>query len=119
MSDLANVNFQILVKMHNGDVGRAEAAWKKICQLGRYGNVPPSYQGGLDVKGLKNGLEDVKSGHFAYEVETYAPGQNAHTQFAPTLEDDIKRIEDLAAGDNPKGSWRDTVYDTPVKGDWK
>lgn len=100
---LANVNFEILLKMHNGDMGRAKAAWEQICSLGRYGNVPLTYEGGLDVKGLKNGLEDVKSGHYEYEVKTYAPGHKATlTQFAPTLEDDIKRIEDLAAGDKPK-----------------
>jgi hypothetical protein len=103
MTELANVNFEILLKMHGGNVERAKHAWQQICQLGRYGNVPETYQGGLDVKGLKNALEDVKSGHYEYEVKTYAPGhKGVATQFSPTLEDDIKQIEDLAAGDKPK-----------------
>lgn len=102
--ELANVNFQILLKMHNGDVGRAEAAWKKICQLGRYGDVPTSYQGGLDVKGLKIALDENKTGQRAFEMQTRATGKEG--TFVPalseTLEDDIKRIEDLAAGDRPE-----------------
>lgn len=103
MSELANVNFELLVKMHNGDLGRAKAAWERICQLGRYGAVPPTYEGGLDVKGLKAALEDINSGQYEYELKTYAKGQRAvQTQFAPTLGDDIKRIEDLAAGDRPQ-----------------
>lgn len=103
MSELANVNFAILVKMHGGDLGRAKAAWERICQLGRYGNVPPTYEGGLDVKGLKNALEDTRNGQYEYEVRTFAPGHGgAPRQFSPTLEDDIKKIEDLAAGDKVK-----------------
>lgn len=104
MTELNNVNFQILVQQHGGNVARAKEAWEQICLLGRYGNVPHLYAGGLDVKGLKNALEDVKSGHYEHEVKTFAVGlPRQEPQFSPTLEDDIKQIEDLAAGDKPKG----------------
>jgi hypothetical protein len=101
MTEIANINFQILVKMHNGDVGRAKAAWDQICQLGRYGNVPPTYEGGLDVKGLKIALEEKEERKA--DVRTYAPGHGGvPNQFSPTLADDIKKIEDLAVGDKPR-----------------
>lgn len=90
--------------MHNGDMGRARAAWEKICQLGRYGNIPITYEGGLDVKGLKIALDEQKTGESEqYAIKTYAAGKGGTDapQMSVTLSDDIKRIEDLAAGDKP------------------
>lgn len=104
-----NVSFQILLKMHNDDVARAKEAWEAICKLGRYGDIPPTYEGGLDVKGLRIARDEIESGQYEYEVRTAAQGVKmggplggAERQFSPTLADDIKRIEDLASGDRPK-----------------
>lgn len=109
MTEIANVNFQILLKMHNGNFARAKEAWEGICKLGRYGDVPHTYEGGLDVKGLRIALDEQQSGQHEYEVRTGARGVQmsgssggALPEMSPTLADDLKRIEDLASGDRPK-----------------
>lgn len=98
---LANVNFEILLKMHNGDMGRATQAWKKICSLGQYGDVPPEYEGGLDVKGLRIADEETKQGTYKRANPLYGkrPAQPIFLTKAPIQSDDIKRIEDIASGD--------------------
>lgn len=105
MSEIANVNFEILLKMHNGDVGRATQAWKKICSLGQFGDVPPSYQGGLDVKGLHVAADETQQGSYVRGNPKFGqPGQPEILYIAPIRRDDIKRIEDLASGDKPQGA---------------
>lgn len=101
---IANVNFEILVKMHGGDVGRAKQAWDKICSLGKYGDVPPTYQGGLDVRGLQIADEESKEGSYRRANPLYGRVMNQPEILttAPVSSDDIKRIEDIAAGDKPK-----------------
>lgn len=83
MSDLHHVSYQILLKAHNGDHAKATAAWEAICRLGGYGSVPTTYEGGLDVTGLRISLETPRP------------------DLPQATKDDIKRIEDLAAGDKP------------------
>lgn len=103
MSQIANVNFEILLKMHNGDKGRALAAWNKICSLGKFGDVPPSYQGGLDVKGLNIAAEESEQGSYVRGNPKFGqPGQAPELYVAPIGRDEIKRIEDLASGDKVK-----------------
>lgn len=103
MSQLANVNFEILLKMHNGDIGRATQAWKKICSLGQFGDVPPAYEGGLDVKGLQIAAEESEQGSYVRgNPKAGQAGQPPVLYIAPVDRDNIKRIEDLAAGDQPK-----------------
>ena len=77
MTEINNVNFRLLLESHNGDMGKALAAWQRICSLGGYGDVSPQYEGGLDVKGLMHGREGMIS------------------------EDALKRLQDLVSGDNP------------------
>ena len=75
-----NVNFQLLLRAHNGDVAKAQKAWAGICNIGRFGNVPSSYEGGLDLYGARVAIDEGRS----------------------TLSmDDIKKIEDMASGDSP------------------
>lgn len=99
-----NVNFEILLKMHNGDMGRARAAWDKICALGKYGDVPPTYEGGLDVKGLQIAAEETEQGTYKRMNPLYGkvPAQPIYLTTAPISADDVKRIEDIAAGDKVK-----------------
>jgi hypothetical protein len=82
---LDHVNFQLLLKQHGGNFERAKQAWDAICQLGHYGNVPHTYDGGLDIKGIRLRLEEE--------------GRRASAIWASG--DDVKRIEDIAAGDDP------------------
>lgn len=104
MSQIANVNFEILLKMHGGDMGRAQAAWNKICALGKYGDVPATYSGGLDVRGLQVADEETKQGVYKRMNPLYGKvlGQPEFVTTAPISSDDVKRIEDLASGDKVK-----------------
>lgn len=98
---LNNVSFQLLLKMHNGDVNRATEAWRTICRLGRFGDIPTSYDGGLDIKGLRIFRDEFDQGgnpEFAKESR----GSQHDDVPTPASADDIKRIEDIAAGDKPK-----------------
>ncbi len=108
---LNNVNFRILLQQHNGNLERAQAAWRQILSLGGYGNVPFEYEGGVDVKGLRVLLEErqqKQSQAEAFNIQSYAKGTQAFTTHQPVpetfsdLDDRIKKIEDLAAGDKPK-----------------
>lgn len=107
---LDNVNYRILLQQHGGDEIRARAAWQRILGLGGYGNVPFEYEGGLDVKGLRVVVDERKqkqSQGVAYNVTSHARGNEAYTmpsnlpQAPSDLEDRIKEIEDITAGDNP------------------
>lgn len=100
MTLLDNVNFKLLLAAHNGDEGRALQAWKKICSLGQFGDVPASYEGGLDVKGLNIAAEQSEQGDYIRGNPKFGqPGQPPELYIAPIPRDDIKRIEDIASGD--------------------
>lgn len=110
MTHLNNVNYQILLKQHNGDEGRARAAWRQILGLGGYGDVPFEYEGGLDVQGLRVLVDEQKqkqSQAVAFNVQSYASGTRAQLarqnvpQAPSDLGDRIKQIEDIASGDKP------------------
>lgn len=100
MEALQNVNFQILLKQHGGNFPQAKAAWERICSLGGFGQVPVTYEGGLDLGGLRTALQE--SDQDKYEVKFQGAQESYHIPLSPTLSDDIKRIEDLAAGDTAK-----------------
>lgn len=98
---LDNVNFEILLKQHGGNFARAKQAWDAICRLGKFGDVPLTYEGGLDVKGIRIFIDEQSQGgnpqFMRRDPETGRP-------MPPIFEhnaDDLKRIEDIAAGDNP------------------
>jgi hypothetical protein len=109
---LNNINFKILLKAHNNDFGKAKDAWDKICSMGKFGNVPHTYEGGLDMQGMRTMLDEQKQGQqtavtlnagyavgYGGQIEranTLAPSWDTHE-----LADRIKRIEDIASGDNP------------------
>src|SRR4051812_10141015 len=59
---LDNISFRLLLQQHGGDVRRATEAWEKICQLGNFGNIPTSYEGGLDIKSLRIYRDEVDQG---------------------------------------------------------
>lgn len=100
MTQLNNVNFELLLKAHNGDYARAETAWNYICKLGKYGDVSPGYEGGLDVKGLRISLDEIKNG---VRFQRYDPAKQKPMAVPETVTaDDLKRIEDMAAGDRPE-----------------
>jgi hypothetical protein len=67
-----NVTFELIKRQHGA---KAPEVWKRICELGMFGNVPQEYAGGLDVGGLRHDFGGAVS------------------------EDAVKRIEDLVAGD--------------------
>jgi hypothetical protein len=99
---LHNINFQLLLKQHGGNMSRAMQAWHRICQLGGFGNVPPSYAGGLDLQSLRTAL-DEQGDYRRYEATTFGEKSGEMTGVvSPTLSDDIARIEDIASGDSPK-----------------
>ena len=115
-----NVNFQILLKQHNGDFPRAKKAWDTILGLGGYGDVPHEYEGGLDVQGLRILLDERKQKQSQAQVMTMHKGQVMHVpQCPPDLEDRIKKIEDIASGDHPDRAWKHETAATPPKGEWK
>ena len=115
---LNNVNFAILLKQHNGDYTRAKQAWDRILQLGRFGDVPHTYAGGLDVQGLRVMLDERKQKQqqaltlnvgFAYDTRTKnIDGANRLAPEAPgDLQDRISHIEDIASGDDPNKKYFD------------
>lgn len=98
-----NVNFQILLKQHGGDQIRALAAWQKILKLGRFGDVPHTYAGGLDVGGLRTLADERSQKQYQAEVMSFYKGNAVPIQECGNddLGDRIKQIEDIAAGDSP------------------
>ena len=89
---LDNVNFRVLLAQHGGDVTRAKKAWARILQLGRFGEQKQNQKQaitlnvGFSFDGRKKSVEQ----------------ENVLAPEAPTdLEDRIKRIEDIASGDDP------------------
>lgn len=102
---MKNVNFQLLLKAHNGDVGRAVQAWDAICSLGGFGNVPPNYEGGLDLQGLRQANDETTQGSYVRANPAHmVPGQSPFLYVAPVAADDVKKIEDIASGDTPQGA---------------
>ena len=110
---LDNVNFRVLLAQHGGDYTRAKKAWDRILGLGRFGDVPHEYEGGLDVSSMRRMLDERKQNQrqaltlnvgFQYDKRTGSTEQaNQLAPEAPTdLEDRIKRIEDIASGDDPE-----------------
>lgn len=100
---LDNVNFQILLKQHGGNFERARQAWDAILRLGGYGDVPMTYEGGLDVRGLRILADERSQGQSQAVVMTIHRGETTPVpQAADDLEDRIKQIEDIASGDKPK-----------------
>ena len=97
MSNLNHVSFEILLKAHGGDHGKAQKAWNAICHLGGYGNIPTNYTGGLDVKGLYIAQEEFDNPR---SRKIGLDGLPMPLPPPPTS-DDMKRLEDLAAGDKP------------------
>lgn len=96
---LNHVSYAILLKQHGGNHGMATQAWNAICQLGGFGNVPTSYEGGLDVKGISIARDEFDQGEGPFLRVT--PDRRP-ISFEPPTADDIKRIEDYAAGDKVK-----------------
>lgn len=118
MEALHNINFQILLKQHGGDYTRARQAWDRICSMGRFGNVPHTYEGGLDLEGMRVMLDEQKQKQkqavtlnvgFAYDPRRGTTEQaNTLAPDAPSdLEDRIKRIEDIAMGADPNKKYYD------------
>lgn len=115
---LNNINFQLLLKQHGGNYTRAKQAWDRICQMGRFGDVPHTYEGGLDLQSMRIMLDEQKQKQsqavtlnvgFAYDTRT---GQmeraNTLAPEAPSdLQDRISRIEDIASGDDPNKKYFD------------
>ncbi len=110
---LDNVNFRVLLAQHGGDYTRAKKAWDRILGLGRFGDVPHQYEGGLDIKGMRVMLEERKQKQkqaltlnvgFQYDRRSGTMEQaNTLAPEAPgDLEDRIKQIEDIASGDDPE-----------------
>lgn len=122
---LNNVNFKLLLQAHNGDMARARAAWEQICHLGGYGGVPVTYDGGLDVSGIRIAREEQdqggnptfqRAGALPYGKQMLGLGDLPK----PPAADDIKRLEDIASGDAPQGDWRnDPDLNNPPQGDWR
>lgn len=107
---LDNVNFQILLKQHGGNFARAKAAWDKILQIGGFGDVPHTYEGGLDVRGMHIKLDEQKQGQMtamAFNPRYVMQGRQMVANHQPIsnederLEEKIHKIEDIAAGDDP------------------
>lgn len=100
MTPLNNINFQILLNQHGGDVARATLAWEKILSLGKFGAVPANYSGGLDIGGLRVMVDEVKQGDYRRHnpLASY-PGQPEYLTDALVGEDELHQIEDIAAGD--------------------
>ena len=107
---LENVNFKILLQQHGGNFARAKEAWDKILAIGGFGNVPHTYEGGLDVRGLHVLLDERKQGQataiaysprYAVRGSQVIPDHQEVPQAADDLEEKIHKIEDIAAGDDP------------------
>ena len=113
MQVLDNVNFRVLLAQHGGDYTRAKKAWDRILGLGRFGDVPHEYEGGLDLGGMRRMLDERKQGQkqaltlnvgFSFDgrKKTFEQ-QNTLAPEAPgDLDDRIKQIEDIASGDDPE-----------------
>lgn len=113
LSTLDNVNFRLLVRAHNGNLEKATAAWNRICKLGGFGAVPVTYEGGVDVKGIRisrdeydhggnDGFERTEKMEFNELVDRHFLKLQVPLPVPlPPPSDDIKRIEDLTAGDKP------------------
>ncbi len=97
MTVLDHVSFKILLKAHNGDFQRAKQAWDSILSLGGFGGVPLTYEGGLDIRGLRVAADEQSQGGNEEFMTFNADGE----PLPPTgiNPDNIKRIEDLAVGD--------------------
>jgi hypothetical protein len=114
LDTLDNVNFRLLVRAHNGNLERATAAWHHICALGGFGSVPVTYEGGVDVKGIRTSRDEYdhrgnttieRGDHLDFDAivdQHFMKLQVPLPVPVPPREDDIKRIEDIAAGDKPK-----------------
>ena len=91
---MGNVTLKRLMETHGSN---AERVFNEIKSLGHYGDVPPTYRGGLDVtsQSLKEGQEHVARDHGISVAEAVDRG-------LAVSDDNIKRIEDLVAGDKPK-----------------
>jgi len=99
---------------------RATEAWEKICSLGKFGAVPVNYAGGLDIGSLRNVIEDVRSGNYQRSnPRANEPGEPVYFTTPLVSEDDIKQVEDIAAGDVPSRSWKHGGANEPSRGDWK
>ncbi len=103
---LNNVNYRLLLEAHGGNVQKARAAWDKIRHLGKFGNVPFEYEGGLDVGGMRVVVEERRQNQSQATAFTLGSGRPAFEmqtveESVEDYEDRIKRIEDIAAGDNP------------------
>ncbi len=100
MTELNHVSFDLLVKAHNGNVGKAKQAWQAICGLGGFGDVPTDYQGGLDTKGIGIARDEMDQGEIGFVRVN--PVDQQQIRILPPTADNLKRIEDYAAGDTPK-----------------
>lgn len=110
---LDNINFQILLKQHGGNFTQAKKAWDRILSLGRFGDVPHTYEGGLDLGGMRVMADEARQKQaqaltlnvgFQYDPRKGKAEQaNTLAPEAPSdIEDRIKRIEDIASGDDPE-----------------
>lgn len=95
-----NINFQILLKQHGGNMNRALYAWRRICELGRYGDIPHTYEGGLDLKGIRIRLDEESQKEITGVIYHPITKQPLLVEDRAST-DDAKRIEDIAAGDDP------------------
>lgn len=88
---MSNVTLKSLMETHGSG---AEAAFDKIRSLGGYGDVPPTYRGGLDTTSasMKEGQDYAAERHGITTSEAVAQG-------LAVSDDNIKRIEDIVAGD--------------------
>lgn len=89
-----NVTLKSLMETHGSN---AERVFNEIRSLGNYGDVPATYRGGLDVSSAS-----LKEGQ-AYAAEKHGISTKEAVERGLAVSDDnIKRIEDLVAGDKPK-----------------
>lgn len=91
---MSNVTLDSLRKTHGGN---AERVFKEIVSLGGYGDVNPNYRGGLDTtsQSLKEGQDHAASQHGLTVEQAVRSG-------LAVSDDNIKRIEDIVAGDRVK-----------------
>ncbi len=109
MTPLNNINFELLLKSHNGNFERAKAAWDKILALGKFGQVPFTYAGGLDVQGMRVLVDERKQKQataIAFNPRYTMQGGQIIANHSPVespedLEDNLHKIEDIASGDDP------------------
>lgn len=89
-----NANMKTLTQLHGSNAGKA---FETIRTLGGYGDVPNYYRGGLDTTSatLKEGQEHAAQRHDCTVKEAIDRGY-------AVSDDNIKRIEDVMAGDKPR-----------------